>query len=357
MAAMKAAPAKIQFILALACTLLAGCERPPDTYRTTIPAFGTLLNLTLPESSRSQGNAVAAVLQDELFDLHMRWHAWKPGELSQLNDALARGDSFEASEPLAQILGASRKAYTLSQGLFDPAQGHLVRMWGFHTDHYPVLTPEPENSQVETWLGSDVSFGHVTLAGNRISSSNTQVQFDFGAIAKGMALDRLFVKLSQLEVKAALLEFGGDVGAYGIQGNQSWRVAVADPSGLPPLVTVELHNGEFIMTSGTYARFRASGDAPQSHLLNPRTGRPARGLTSATVIHRIGHIADAAATALVVAGPSDWMALADAMDIQCALVVHESGKIQATEALAARLTQHGSIRMNRVAAHTSESEC
>ena len=297
MATMFAASQKSLMLLALLGSALISCARPPESYRATIPAFGTLLNVTLPGVSSQEGDAIARQIETELLDLHSRWHAWKPGELSELNAALAQGKSFEVSQPLLQVIQVSQVAYDKSQGLFDPAAGALIRMWGFHTDHYPVRGTAPVAEQIRAWLSQDVSFDQLQVVGNTVGAASHLVQLDFGGIAKGAALERLGSLLRERGVRAALLDFGGDVGVLGIISSDEWRVAIRHPSEPRPIATALVKTGEYIMTSGTYARYRESDGQP--HLLNPESGLPAEGLVSATVLHRSGSMADAAATALV----------------------------------------------------------
>lgn len=355
MATMFASPHKSLVWLTLLGSLLIACAPEPESYRATLPAFGTLLNLTLPGDSSQDGDEIVRRVEAELVDLHSRWHAWKPGELSDLNGALAQGMPFEVSQPLLQLILTSRSAYDKSQGLFDPAAGGLIRMWGFHTDHYPVQSTAPVAEQIRAWVSQGVNFDQLKVAGNTVSATSHLVQLDFGAIAKGAALERLSSLLEGHGVSTALLDFGGDVGALGSMGPDGWRVAIRHPSGPRPIATALLNTGEYIMTSGTYARFRE--DDGQPHLLNPRSGLPAAGLVSATVLNRSGSLADAAATALVIAGPDQWSNVADAMGVGCALVVHEDGRVVATEVMNSRLTASNSNSIHVVPTAAGITAC
>ncbi|HEX6929012.1 MAG TPA: FAD:protein FMN transferase, partial [Gammaproteobacteria bacterium] len=73
------------------------------------------------------------------------------------------------------------------------------------------------------------------------------------------------------------------------------------------------------------------------HILDPATARPARGVTSVTVIHADAALADAAATALFVAGESAWRATAKGLGIGMVMLVLEDGRVQMTTAMQARV--------------------
>jgi thiamine biosynthesis lipoprotein len=100
---------------------------------------------------------------------------------------------------------------------------------------------------------------------------------------------------------------------------------------------VELADGECIMTSGDYERrFEHEGEH-YHHLLDSRTGRPARGAISVTVIARNCARADAAATALFIAGEEQWPRVAAAMAVEQVMRVAPDGSVALTPAMANRL--------------------
>jgi thiamine biosynthesis lipoprotein len=103
------------------------------------------------------------------------------------------------------------------------------------------------------------------------------------------------------------------------------------------LGAVEVHGDEALFTSGNYERFRQDNQARYPHILDPRTGWPVQHVASVTVITGEGIVADAAATALVVAGLDDWPAVAHAMGLSQVLVVDESGKVYLTPAMNERV--------------------
>jgi thiamine biosynthesis lipoprotein len=103
------------------------------------------------------------------------------------------------------------------------------------------------------------------------------------------------------------------------------------------LATLELGEDESVLTSGDYERFFMYDGKRYHHVLDPRTGYPAEGAMAATVICRGAAEGDAAATALVVAGPSEWQAVAHDMGIAQAMLIDGLGHIHLTEPLRPRL--------------------
>ncbi len=113
----------------------------------------------------------------------------------------------------------------------------------------------------------------------------------------------------------AIVNAGGDLRAIGSHGDRPWRVAVRKPGG-GNVGSVQVQGDESIFTSGNYERFRQDQLNRYPHILDPHTGWPAKDIASVTLITDEGILADAAATALVVAGLDGWPAVARALNLQ-----------------------------------------
>jgi len=296
--------------------------------------FGSLARIELV-APPARARAVLDDVERTLDVMHRDWHPWEPSALTALNAALAEGRPHRTPPTLLALIAAARPHVAASDGRFDPAVGGLVALWGFHTSDWPITSPEPDAAAIERWRAARPRLDDVHVAGELVSSGNRAVQLDFNAIAEGMATRTIVATLAAHEVRAALIALGGDVHALGARGARGWNVAVRDPD-RGALATVVLADGESLYASGGYGRYREGAAGRLPHLLDPRTGHPARGLVASAVLVRDPVLADAAATALVVAGPREWHEVAARMGIACALVVDEAGVVHATRAFAAR---------------------
>jgi thiamine biosynthesis lipoprotein len=92
-----------------------------------------------------------------------------------------------------------------------------------------------------------------------------------------------------------------------------------------------------MFTSGNYARFRQDEQERYPHILDPRSGWPVRGVASATVISKTGTVADAAATALIVAGLDEWMTVARSLGLDQVLIIDDAGRLYLTPEMEARV--------------------
>jgi len=145
---------------------------------------------------------------------------------------------------------------------------------------------------------------------HRIRFLRPGVELNPGAIGKGWALDRALALLARRGVPSCLVHGGqSSVAALGTQGpavggRRGWRVGLRHP--LRPgrrLATITLCD-HALGTSGSGTQFFIDRGRRLGHILDPRTGRPAEGVVSATVIAASAAVADALATALFVLGPA-----------------------------------------------------
>jgi len=298
--------------------------------------FGTIVEVKLWGVSEEHASQAFSALQVMFQGMHRDWHAWEPGRLTDINNAFARGESAIADKAIVEMIRRSQVIEEKSDGRFNPAIGGLIKLWGFHTSEYPVIGPAPTQEQISSVLNLNPSSSDITITGLELYSGNPAVLLDFGGIAKGYAIDLSIQLLRELGIHNAIVNAGGDLRAIGRHGQRPWRVAVRKPAG-GSIGSIDVQNDEAIFTSGNYERFRQHETQRYPHILDPRSGWPAKDIASVTVISDEGLYADAAATALVVAGLSDWPEVARALGLNQVAVVDESGKVYLTSQMEQRM--------------------
>jgi len=323
-----------QALLAVALVAMAGCsERSPETYRQEVYVFGTLVDITIYDAPRDRARDAMNTIADVFRRMHHDWHAWEPGPLTKINDAIAAGRPAHVIPSLLPVIRKSKALSLRSGGLFNPAIGGLLNLWGFQSNE-PPDGPPPSEQDIARWVQQDPSMDDIRIEGDRLISSNSAVQLDFGAFAKGYALDRATRILKESGIENAIVNAGGDLRAIGRHGDRPWQIGIRHPQGGGVLGALEIAGDKSVFTSGNYERYREHEGVRYMHILDPRTGMPVEGVTSVTVIHHDGAVADAAATALVVAGPDEWYPLAQKLGVQAVMLVDEAGTVYMDPAMA-----------------------
>lgn len=323
-------------VLAFVCLfLLVACQRD-DEQSAELFVFGTIVEVKLWGASQQEASDAFAELQRMFQGMHRDWHAWEPGRLTIINKAFEQGKTATADKDIVEMIRRSQALEDQTSGRFNPAIGGLIRLWGFHTSDYPIMGPPPTQTEISTLLDQRPSSHDIQIEGLELSSDNSAVQLDFGGIAKGYAVDLAITRLRDLGISNAIVNAGGDLRAMGNHGDRPWRVAVRKPGG-GSIGYIEVDGDEAIFTSGNYERFRQGETERYPHILDPGTGWPTMDIASVTVIAVEGLTADAAATALIVAGLDDWPAVARALDLNQVAVVDEAGTVYLTPAMEQRI--------------------
>ena len=316
--------------------LLTACQRPAPEYRESQYLFGTLVHFTIRGVETAKAQAAVATVGKDFQRMHNDWHAWKPGELSRLNQQLPDGELHPVSPFLLPLIEQAGILAAQSDDLFNPAIGQLVKVWGFHSDTLPN-GPPPSPEAIRSLVEKQPRMADLVISVDQIRSQNPAVSLDFGGFAKGAALDLAMQRLRSMGIQNAIINAGGDLNVIGSHGDRPWKVGVRHPQGEGVLAGVELNDGEAIYTSGNYERYREHEGVSYSHIIDPRTGMPVRHVASVTVIDSVGARADAAATALSVAGPKDWYRLARQMGLKYVMLVDEQGRVHMNPAMAERV--------------------
>lgn len=327
---------------------LAACSRAEVRHKESY-VFGTRVDVAVYGNDAAQADTAMAAVLGEFDRLHRAYHAWEPSELTTLNAALARGETVTVSDELAAMLRDAQRIAAIGDQLFDPALGGLIELWGFHTDTFVPQRPDP--ARVAALLAAAPRMSDLVIDGKRVASRNPAVQLDLGGYAKGYALDRAAAILRQQGVANALINIGGNVMALGKKGDQPWRVGIQHPREAGPLASLPLYDGEAIGTSGDYQRYFELDGERYAHLLDPRTGQPAHGTQSLTVLITpradAGTLSDAASKPAYIAGDG-WREQTRRFGIDHALRVAADGRIEVTRELRARLQLPSGVKMDVV---------
>ena len=301
--------------------------------------FGTIIEVLVWHNDKQLVNTALSAVETELNGMHSQWHAWKAGRLHEINRALRAGNSFELNDEEVTFIIATQQLSRQSLGNFNPAIGELINLWGFHTDIYPITQAPPKDSDIQGYLQDLPSMADVSIINNIISSKNQRIWLDYGGVAKGYAIDKAINILHAYGVENAIVNAGGDLRSIGSKGDKNWKVAIRKPNSEEILAVISVQGDESIFTSGNYERYKEFNGKRYAHIIDPKTGYGVEEIVSATVITDNGTKADAAATALIVAGTENWQAVAQSMQLSQVLLVDADGNCHVTKKMITRLKQ------------------
>ena len=317
--------------------ILSACEQPAKQYDYSIFAFGTIINIVIYDANKSLAESAFAQLQADFDHYHQHWSPWTTGDLAQINNKLSENTAAQLPEHLIPIIKASIELSQQSDNFYNPAIGQLINLWQFHKYQDSDIRP-PDKKVIQELIKKNPLMADLSLDGNNIlSTNNTTVLLNFGAFAKGYAIELEIKRLQALGIQNAVINAGGDLSVIGKHGNRAWNIGIRHPRKDNVLASVEVKNNESVFTSGDYERFYSYQGKRYHHILDPRTGYPTQDTQSVTVIHHDAGRADAAATALFVAGSENWQHIAKNMQIRYVMLIDSAGNIHMTPEMQKRI--------------------
>jgi len=308
---------------------VAACARaqPLVRVRDVRTAMGTYMAITVYAPSEATGREAIAAAFQRVEHTEAIISTWRSkSDISRLNRA-AGGPPITIHPQLFALLTRSLGVWKETGGAFDVTAGPLIRIWK-RAIRLRTLPPEDVVAEARALVGS----GSLRLAPERHQAQllKKRMHVDLGAIGKGYIIDQAIEALRGQGIDIALVDAGGDVFALGKPpGRPGWLIGVRDPEKpsriLPrPLLVTDCAAA----TSGDYEQFVVIDGRRYSHIVDPRTGHPAEGVCSVSLIAPDAATADAYATAATVLGAEAAVAFAERHAGVEVLVLHRrDGKV------------------------------
>ena len=289
---------------------------PAEPVREGRLVLGTLVTVKLygdAETVRLPVERAYAAL-DRVDSLMSRYR--DDGALRRLEQSAQKGVQTPAE--LAAVLARSQRFAALTGGAFDCTVGALSRLWNF-----PDALAPPDSAAVDSALAL-VGYEGLQVEGEIVRIGRPGTRLDLGAAAKGYAVDRMVAVFEEAGIAGGLIDAGGDIRYWGAKPDgRPWVFGVQHPRDPKRYIEVDDLGLAAIATSGDYQQYFEWEGARYHHLLDPRTGYPARACVSATVWAGTALDADILSTAVFVLGPERGLALVAELEGVEALVFYE----------------------------------
>jgi thiamine biosynthesis lipoprotein len=246
-------------------------------------AMGSTYSLVLYDEDRDRMEAAAEAAFDEARRLDGLLSNYKPeSPWSQVNQFAAERP-VPVPKELFDLLAACVEYSRKSDGAFDITVGPLMKVWGFYkgTGHLA------SKAEVKKALAS-VGYRNLILDRKTLSVrfAKKGVEMDPGGIGKGYAVDRIVEVLKERKIRVALVSASGSsIYALGAPpGEPGWKVSILDPRNEGKTVQDVVLKDESMSTSGSYEKFFEADGKIYAHIMDPRTGFPAGGMLSVSII-------------------------------------------------------------------------
>lgn len=197
-----------------------------------------------------------------------------------------------SSAAVIELFGLAQRLHADSGGCFDISIGPLTNLWGFSTKTYTL----PESEEIKAalrFVGQEAiheRFGTLVL--------KRGMRLDWGGLAKGWGVDLAASAIRDMGITRGFINAGGDLLCWGKSpSGTAWRVGIKHPRQQGYLGVLAVID-KAVATSGDYQRYFEKDGVRYHHIFDPKTGYPARGKQSVTVIGPETAVCDGLSTAL-----------------------------------------------------------
>ncbi len=297
--------------------------------------FDTIMNISLYGDNKEELTGIIRDSYARIDDLEKIFSAQlESSELYAINQAIARGEeSFTISDELEKVIKYGLDVNEISNGALDITIGNLIDLWGIGTDHENLPTSEAIS---EALVGTGCSYLSLDEDNNELRVYSNKVKIDLGAIAKGYAADDIkSLILSKNSKVTGILDFGGNIMTIGGKTDGSkWKVGITDPFDNSNVYGGVSVSDLCVVTSGNYERYFEKDGVRYHHILDAKTGFPAKkGLVSVSIIGSSSIQCDALSTACFCLGADDALSLINGIDgVECVLI-YENGDVAVSDGI------------------------
>lgn len=309
-----------------------GCARQ-RTVQKTESIMGTDITITVVARTAEEGEAAIDAGMAELRRLDAMMSLYKDtSEITKVNLAAGK-EAVKVSPEMIEAVESAVKVSEITGGVFDITIGPLVVLWQMRLKEGKVPTDE-EIARVRPL----VNYRNISVdrKNSTIFLRKRGMIMDLGGM-KGYTADRAAAVIRKRGVTNAVVAVAGDIWVMGHRGDgKPWRIGVQHPREKDKTLAVLDLSDKYISTSGDYERFIIRENKRYHHIIDPRTGKPSRGVISATLIGDKGALIDPLTKAPFILGPEEGLKIVKKLGAE-AIIVDEQGTIFMTDGIKSML--------------------
>ncbi len=284
--------------------------------------MGTNLEVTFAGIDKTRADKAFEVIIKEFKRIESELSEWRGDTYVIKINKNAGKAPVAVPDELFMIINAAQTVSKLTNGAFDITWASMWGLWDFSPGPHEV----PDAEKVRARL-KNVDYRGVVMDKKKktVYLKKPGMAMGLGGIAKGYAVDSAIKLVDAMGIKNIIIKAGGDMRVQGTAGKELWRIGIRHPRKKDELLVSLPLKDISISTSGDYEHFFIKDGILYHHIIDPRTGYPARGCRSVTILGPDTMTTDALSTAVFVLGPEKGMALVERLTGIEAIIVDSKG--------------------------------
>jgi thiamine biosynthesis lipoprotein len=231
----------------------------------------------------------------------------------------------KVDKELYNLIYRSIKISKLTGGAFDITFAPLLKIWKLDGS----MKSPPAQKDIDA-VKSKIGYDKIILNASEqtIFLREKGMKMGFGGIGQGYVANCCKTVMKAMGIQSGLVNVSGDIITWGQQPDgKDWQVGIVDPNNKAAMISWLSASNMSVVTSGNYEKFVMIGGKRYGHILDPRTGYPAQGVGSVTIMSPDAEVCDALATGIYVIGIEKGLQLINGLKgIEC-LIIDDQGKL------------------------------
>ncbi|MEQ5789621.1 FAD:protein FMN transferase [Muricauda sp. NFXS6] len=318
--------ALVALACSLCCLLSFGQSRQTDvTVKRTLKLMGTRFEITVVAPNEEIGYINIDEAVSEIERVEKLISSWDKDSETTLINKNAGIKPVKVNRELLNLIERSIKISEITDGAFDITYASMDNIWKFDG----TMDKVPTEAEIKNSV-SKVGFKKIQLdAENQtVYLPEKGMKIGFGAIGKGYAADRAKELLVSKDVKGGIINASGDLTTWGTKvTGEKWLVGIANPLSKDKVFSWLPIIESSVATSGNYEKYIELDGKKYSHIMDPRTGYPTRGINSVSIFAKQAELCDALATAVFTMGRDVGLHMINQIDGVEAVVVDSENKV------------------------------
>lgn len=320
----------IGIILVLIGTFICSANAQSNkSYKEVLLLMGSRFEITAVSDNEVQAKKAIAQGIAEIKRIENLISSWNPNSQTSKIIANAGIKSVVVDQELFNLIRRSIKISKLTHGAFDISYASMDKIWKFDGS----MKVMPDSLSVANSV-SKINYKNIILNEEKhaVFLKEPGMKIGFGAIGKGYAANKALDLMEKMNLDGALVNASGDLISWGKdEGGKDWKIGISNPKNKNQIYSWLTIGETAVVTSGNYEKFVEFNGIKYSHIIDPRSGYPVKGLSSVTIICPNAELADALATSVFVLGKEDGLKLINQLKgIECILVTDNQKLITST---------------------------
>jgi len=294
------------------------------TFKKNTVLMGTDIELIASDTDEAKVHAAFDAAIAEMARIENEMSEWKEETPVSMINRKAGLEAVAVPDELFHVISAGQRVSELSEGAFDISWAGMRGVWKFSKGFEKVPTPEEIEKTRPLINYRDIQLDE---AKKTVFLKKPGMAIGLGGIAKGYAVDRAMQVMVNGGIKNALIKAGGDMRIQGTEDGKPWPIGIQHPRDKKKLLGTLALSNISLSTSGDYEHFFIKDGILYHHIIDPKTGYPARGCQSVSILAPDTMTSDTLSTAVFILGPEKGMALIKSLPGIEGIIVDAQGQV------------------------------